>query len=308
LVFQKCQKGRRSHRKRKTKRIHEVGNAGEGTACSDRISYLPLEIIHVILCKIPTRDIAKTSVLSQGWRRVWASRPTIYLDELVFGANYFSYTERDIQKRDAFLTYLKKSLEIRKEYENNSAVDILFLQMTVENSSAESLVQKWIYFALENKAKALRLHLKTTYGLRFNLLDIAFFADTLLWLVIHDCEITNCSFMLPNLEVLFLSNVCIENDDLVDLIAGCPQIKYLSIDIYLDLERLSIVVSNPNLKFFRVHRPGFDSKIQIQSTNLKSLEFSSTCMDMCEIEITSTTTVRDLTLQNVYYDLCSKME
>lgn len=168
--------------------------------------------------------------------------------------------------------------------------------MTVENSSAKMLVNKWISFVLENNIKMLYISLKTIYPDRYYLRGIAFCATTLVDLTISDCEITNCSFMLPALRVLFLIAVCIEDCDFKDLIAGCPRIEQLRVQ---DTEKLhTIVVSNPNLEFFAVHLPRIDGKICIESAKLVSLEFISFSMDLCEVEITSVMTVRELTLRD----------
>ncbi|WMV39176.1 hypothetical protein MTR67_032561 [Solanum verrucosum] len=134
------------------------------------------------------------------------------------------------------------------------------------------------------------LGLKTIYHNHYYLHGIAFCATTLVYLTISDCEITNCSFELPALKFLFLFVVHIEDDDFKDLIAGCPQIQKLH----------NIVVSNHELNFFGVNLDCFDGKIRIESANLESLEFISFNMDFCEVETTSTTTVRELTLRKTY--------
>ncbi|KAG5597049.1 hypothetical protein H5410_038281 [Solanum commersonii] len=192
-----------------------------------------------------------------------------------------------------------KSLEIRERpSEYNCDVDKLFLRMTVENSSAELLVNKWISFALENSIKRLCLSLKTIYRDHYYLRGVALCADTLVDLFISNCEITNCSFKLHALKLLFLLIVCIEDHDFKNLIVGCPRIEQLRIQ---ETEKLrTIVVSNPNLEFFVVQLLCSDGKIRIESANLHSLEFISFSMNLCEIEITSTTTVKELTLRKAY--------
>ncbi|WMV39175.1 hypothetical protein MTR67_032560 [Solanum verrucosum] len=111
----------------------------------DRISNLPIEIIREIHSRLPWKYAVKTSILSKKWQSIWTSHPRILLDEIDFGVDYSEYSVTDKAKRDAFLTYLIKSLEIRERpSEYNCAVENLLLRMTVENSSAELLVNKWI--------------------------------------------------------------------------------------------------------------------------------------------------------------------
>ncbi|XP_021717899.1 F-box/FBD/LRR-repeat protein At1g13570-like [Chenopodium quinoa] len=48
---------------------------------ADRISNLPLDSTHKILQRLPLKEAAKTSVLSQHWRFQWASNQQLILDE-----------------------------------------------------------------------------------------------------------------------------------------------------------------------------------------------------------------------------------
>ncbi|TVU16795.1 hypothetical protein EJB05_36950, partial [Eragrostis curvula] len=53
--------------------------AEEGTACLDRISALPDEVIHQVLGLLPAPEAVRTSVLARGWRHHWK-----YMRRLVF--------------------------------------------------------------------------------------------------------------------------------------------------------------------------------------------------------------------------------
>ncbi|XP_004243798.2 uncharacterized protein [Solanum lycopersicum] len=268
----------------------------------DRISNLPTDIIREIQSYLPWKVGAKFNILSKIWRRIWASHPRIILDEMDFGADYSEYRVSDKAKRVAFLSYLIKLLESRKSpSEYDCDIDKLFLRMTTLEDSPppKNLVKKWICFALEKNVKLLSLALKTIYPNHYYLHGIAFCSTTLVDLTISDCHITNCSFKLPALKFLFLFVVCIEDHHFKDLIAACPRIEKLRV---LDTQKLhTIVVSNPQLKSFGVHLPCSDGKIRIESQNLHSLEFISFIVDLCELEITSTTTVRELTLRKAYH-------
>ncbi|KAF3650868.1 hypothetical protein FXO38_16925 [Capsicum annuum] len=283
------------------------GGDKEDTDRVDRISSLPIDIIRRIHLCLPRVDAVRTSVLSQRWRTIWASHPKIYLNEEDFGAEFSVFRDKDEvdfskycdgekEKRKAFLTYLQKSLDIRHKYFEH--VDTFFLQMTVENASAESLVKKWIDFALKKKVKTLHISLKSRYGKRFDLCNIAFIAATLVDLRIEYCQISNCSFILPTLSSLCLVDVFIEDNDFKDLLAGCPGIEQLRITLY-SKKLPTMVVSNPTLKLFGLYYPSFNGKVLIESKHLESLEFSFSRKFMWDIEITSRTTVRNLRLRGV---------
>ncbi|KAF3650455.1 putative F-box/LRR-repeat protein-like [Capsicum annuum] len=106
----------------------------------------------------------------------------------------------------------------------------------------------------------------------------------------------------PNLNCdkmsLTLLSVSVEDDNFKDLIAGCPRIEQLRIENPGKLRTL--VVSNPNLEFFGLELHCIYGKIVIKSPNIDILEFISFSMDLCELEITSTTTVRELTLRDAH--------
>ncbi|KAL8157783.1 F-box/FBD/LRR-repeat protein At1g13570-like isoform X1 [Apium graveolens] len=51
---------------------------------NDRISNLPIELMHCIFGRLPVHDAAKTSVLSKTWRNVWKMHPVVILDEQFF--------------------------------------------------------------------------------------------------------------------------------------------------------------------------------------------------------------------------------
>ncbi|XP_027088583.1 F-box/FBD/LRR-repeat protein At1g13570-like [Coffea arabica] len=53
------------------------------SAC-DRISDLPSSIIESILMWLPTRDAARTSILSRKWRYNWSRIPQLVLDDKIF--------------------------------------------------------------------------------------------------------------------------------------------------------------------------------------------------------------------------------
>ena len=263
----------------------------------DIISNLPIGLIGEIHSHLPWKEVVKTSILSKKWRSIWYSHPIIWLDETDFGADYTNYSSTDKPRRDAFFTHMMELLEIReRNSELDYSVNKLFLRMTLEyDPSAEHLVNKWISFALEKKVRMICLGLKKINRTPYYLRGIAFSGTELVGLTISDCHITNCSFNLPALKLLFLFAVCIKDHDFKDLIAACPRIEKLRV---LDTRELhTIVVSNPHLKFFGGNLSCSNGKIRIESAEFDSLEFSFTKY-VCKVEITSATTVRELTVGN----------
>ncbi|KAK4367549.1 hypothetical protein RND71_011341 [Anisodus tanguticus] len=248
--------------------ITETTEGGQVIARVDRISNLPIDIISQFLLRVLPKDAARTSILSKRWQRIWASLPDIYFD--------------------------------------NDEVGMLFFGMSViKRSSCELLVKKWINIALENKVKTLHLAIKTlNYEEPFRLFSGISFSScsaTLVVLSIKDCEISSDSFMLPSLRSLFLYNIMTVDDFIfADFIAGFPRIEELIVE-YFPEELDIILVPNPNLNFLNVQYTGCSGKLQIESRKLESLVFSylRVEVDNYEFEITCTSTVKNLTLQNV---------
>ncbi|CAI0389408.1 unnamed protein product, partial [Linum tenue] len=62
-----------------------TSTAGIGEQETDRISQLPDEIIHKILARVePSKEDAKTSVLSQRWADLWQSYPVLEFHDTQF--------------------------------------------------------------------------------------------------------------------------------------------------------------------------------------------------------------------------------
>ncbi|WCJ43756.1 F-box/RNI-like/FBD-like domains-containing protein [Euphorbia peplus] len=59
----------------------------------DRISYLPSNVINLILCFLPFKDAVRTSALSKKWKEKWHTLPNIIVDEELFHRNYFRRLE-----------------------------------------------------------------------------------------------------------------------------------------------------------------------------------------------------------------------
>ncbi|KAH0651909.1 hypothetical protein KY284_031821 [Solanum tuberosum] len=237
----------------------------------DRIFNLPIEIIRQIHSCLPRIDAVKTSILSKKWQSIWASHPRILLDEIDFGADYSRYSVTDKPKRDAFLTYLRKFLEIRERpSEYNCYVDKLFLRMTVENSSAELLL--WI-----QETEMLRTIVVSNPNLEFFGVQLLCSDDG--YSNLCEVEITS----KPTVRSLTLCNINDEDSTLFDMddkdmtmtwmnfIDKFPLLEELIIDDCSRLQKLHI--SQPNLASLVLKDSIVRWEVRIDSPKLKSLEY-----------------------------------
>ncbi|WOG94409.1 hypothetical protein DCAR_0313704 [Daucus carota subsp. sativus] len=55
-----------------------------GATVLDRISKLPINILHLILERLPLHDAARTTTLSKTWRTIWGSQAGLVFDDVFF--------------------------------------------------------------------------------------------------------------------------------------------------------------------------------------------------------------------------------
>ncbi|KAK3027180.1 hypothetical protein RJ639_042446 [Escallonia herrerae] len=73
-------------------RRHKIKEAATKNL-EDRISTLPDNVLTHMLSFVTTKDSVKTSILSSTWKYLWASVPSLDLDELDFCHNALSSSE-----------------------------------------------------------------------------------------------------------------------------------------------------------------------------------------------------------------------
>ncbi|CAL5336655.1 unnamed protein product [Camellia sinensis] len=267
----------------------------------DRLSDLPEPIIHQILLCLPLADTISTKSLSrQWWHTVWPSCPILYFDEYCFRANYFQFVDDDWERREKFTRFLQRSLTKQKKCVNGCYnTDKFGLRMVSSDYYSDSIIAKWVQFALESNAKELDLRIKRVDWACFKtynrLVDDVFVAQSITVLYLEYCNIRpSCSINLPCLKKLTLSESKIRDNVFKKLIQGCPLIEYLCVEFCKHLQHIE--VSIPNLKSLKLNFSGL-YKVAIASMNLSSVELSGD-FD-AEVDFAAFATVKDMTLKNV---------
>ncbi|XP_074281969.1 F-box/LRR-repeat protein At3g58900-like isoform X1 [Silene latifolia] len=186
----------------------------------DRISELPEFILHTILSMLGTKEACRASVLSKRWFAAWSSIPV-----LDFRPQYIKEFEPrryddDMVKR--FVGFIDKIMEryITRKYR----ITELYLMLPEVDGKIESLVDKWITFAVQNQIQKLEIWIISET--KYRLPEILFSAKSLKVLA-------GIGIMLPfyetmglvSLEYLILSMETVDDDMLQRIVSSCPLVE-----------------------------------------------------------------------------------
>ncbi|RVX17002.1 FBD-associated F-box protein [Vitis vinifera] len=202
----------------------------------DRISHLPDDILIRILGLLPTKDVARSSLLSQAWRKL---SPFSSLSLLMFQCPDFLESCRKNTDVSSFINAIDSSLRLRPKDVNLAR---LRLHLDLDDIESESLIDSWIDAALERKVKELDLYLRPRsiakpYGLPAKI----FSTTTITVLSLEQCRLEICGDIdLPALRKLCLRQIRCDEQAIRQLISSCPLIEDLDIASCGGLQKLHV--------------------------------------------------------------------
>ena len=200
----------------------------------DRISYLPDDILIRILSLLPTKEIARTSLLSKAWRKL---SPFSSLSVLMFQSPDFFHSRRKNFDVSSFINAIDSSLRLRQK-----DVNLVRLRLRLHLDDIKSLIDSWIDAALERKVKELDLYLlprsiPEPYGLPAKI----FSTTTITVLSLEQCRLEICGDVdLPALRKLCLRKILCDEQAIRQLISSCPLIEDLDIVSCGKLKKLHV--------------------------------------------------------------------
>ncbi|CAA0833959.1 Unknown protein [Striga hermonthica] len=228
----------------------------------DRISQLPITILHRILCSLSQKEAVRTCVLSKQWRHVGSTRPNLKFSEGWFDntqQNFVSVLDRTLQR------YCDQNLSIHKLFLNLSRPDpvdrtlqgyldqnlsIHKLHLVIPNPDSRwaiSLLDQWLRIIAAFNIKAFKLNIPYVTPA----LPLAnFFSESLEELHLRNCKLSPVESMrFKSLHTLTL--VCVEVDcgTLETKTLGCPLLRRLVINNCLELRNIWLNDA-PGLKHF----------------------------------------------------------
>uniref|UniRef100_A0A803KVD5 F-box domain-containing protein n=1 Tax=Chenopodium quinoa TaxID=63459 RepID=A0A803KVD5_CHEQI len=198
-----------------------INNRSCGTD-ADRISNLPPDLTHKILERLPLKEAAKTSVLSQHWRFQWASIPQIILDES------FCESIQEGRNDSAHISLIYSNILL--SHVGPISKFVLYVPSWFPGETF-----MWIRSVCTNDVKAFTLVFATS--LPKNLPTCVFSCSGL-------THLTLIQVKLLSLPPTFIEN-CIDTKMLESVISRCPQLESLNLTIY---EPANLTIHAPKLK------------------------------------------------------------
>ncbi|KAL5719552.1 hypothetical protein ACHQM5_012308 [Ranunculus cassubicifolius] len=241
----------------------------------DRITSLPDPIIHHILSYLNMREILQTSILSNTWRYLWMSTPTLNfkLDE------WKPRLSSDKDPGKGFLHVVDNVIR-----RGTSSLEKLHLHYILEITAVD--VHGWLLLALARNVQHLILELSCLD--KFLELPREVFTSSVTQLKIR-C-FPKCLIGLPNtvsnaarVKSMVLKNVKLpDGNDKGELILSCPVLEHLIIDCEIGhLKMLSIstpLLESLDLNYLsRMKNASCTVKISIQTLKTLSVSASGRC-------------------------------
>ena len=255
----------------------------------DRISDLPLFILHKILSGLPRKGAARTSVLSRRWHSVWNSFPFLYFDHTL---------DDDVDDVDGFVDLVDKSLQ--RFVRSNLLIQRFDLNFYFgHDTDLLSRVDQWVESVMDNGVRHFVLSVASASeqdGQGFTLLDYVLPEKTFV-----PKKIDGCSSRFYSLGGLSLTHIRISESIIRDIIHYCPNIESFSLALFSGLKTLEISKLG-KLQVLRVSaRRGLREllSVSVDAPNLKFFKYSSYEPNLpCKISLTSCHDLQDLSLND----------
>ncbi|XP_052133994.1 F-box/LRR-repeat protein At4g14103-like [Oryza glaberrima] len=198
-----------------------------------------------IMSFLDSRQAVQMCVLSQRWRNLWRSMPGINID-----CKEFEVTDKAV-----FIEFVNRLLKLRDPVAPISKFSLWYSMTGSGCDTVKKDTGRWISNALQKQAWAVEIYVEMFYGyLKPLVLDHSVFTSTYL-------------------QIIWFSNVILDDGFFKQLEAGCPALE----DLFLDECFISDVeISSQTLKVLTIKRADFstDPKTSISTPSATSLTLS----------------------------------
>ncbi|XP_034696428.1 putative F-box/LRR-repeat protein At5g41840 [Vitis riparia] len=255
----------------------------------DRISQMPDDILRSILSLLPTRDLARTNLVSKAWRKLFAFSS---LPVLMFQSPDFLAAPRKDTDVSSFINAIDSYLKLRQK-----DASLEKLRLHVHLNDVKSLLDSWIDAALERKVKELDLYILPRGRERRNpySLPAKIFAATTITVLSLQRVIMEIygDIDLPALRKLYLGEIQCDEQPIQKLISSCPLIDCLRIESCHGLQKLH-VSGLANLRRLEVRRCYELKRIEINAPSLQYLRYQQGRCP-CDVVLRASEFLRELT-------------
>ncbi|CAL9231197.1 unnamed protein product [Arabidopsis halleri] len=185
-------------------------------AGEDLISKLPDSLLCQILLYLPTKNIVRTSVLSNRWKSLWLLIPRLDLDS------------KEFPDYNAFVGFMDRFIDFSRE--QNSCLHKLKLSI-LKDENDRHCVTRWIDFVVRRKLQHLDVECLVNRKFLEEMPLSLYVCDTLVYLRLHRVLLGKFeSVSLPCLKTMHLEENVYANDaSLESFISSCPVLEDLSI-------------------------------------------------------------------------------
>ncbi|CAL5008922.1 unnamed protein product [Urochloa decumbens] len=214
---------------KRERRRRRLGQEGEVEELVDRISHLPDGILGDIVSLLPSKDGARTQVLSSRWRPIWRSAP-LNLD--LIGLDFTGKRLNAVN--------VSRILSAHQGPGRRFCTEALYCDPVYGSVT----LNKWLQSSAVDKLQELKFHYDISYRDPPSPLPASVdrFSSTL-----RAASIGAASpLQLPLLKQLSLLDAWISETSLYALLAGCPALQSLLLNDIMGCSRVQIV--SPNLR------------------------------------------------------------
>ncbi|CAK9174515.1 unnamed protein product [Ilex paraguariensis] len=182
----------------------------------DRISQLPDHLNHKILSFLRGKHVARTSVLSKTWNRIWLTFPVFELR-----INYDHYIESSVPDPDSYIRYPEEFLflvdkSLQRRFQQNLDVSVFSLLISFPKfEPLATYMDRWVGVALERNVTKLVLEVYTDPVIWYRVPQTVLSSKSLTILKLYNCRLdNNCVINLSQLRKLSLTHVCLLDQDM----------------------------------------------------------------------------------------------
>ncbi|KAL5703340.1 hypothetical protein ACHQM5_028442 [Ranunculus cassubicifolius] len=152
----------------------------------DRISSLPVKLIHHIYSFMDMTEVVQTSILSNRWRYLWKSNPYLNFDSELMDMFFDSSEDDDYDNDEFFERKRYRFIEfLNKVFNRRNSIDIDNLRLKSDFSLEGKNLKKWLGSAVKGGLCIKNLYLNVSA--RFEL-DARVFSSELETLKLVGCE------------------------------------------------------------------------------------------------------------------------
>ncbi|KAJ7963136.1 FBD-associated F-box protein [Quillaja saponaria] len=224
----------------------------EGTVNQrDPTSELSAYLIHEILNLLPTRDAARTSVLSKAWKTAWDSFPYLDFDQENF-PDYNGFSLPDDIDSNNFIEFIDSTMEKLQNRDLKIFKFRLFIDLK-DVKKASPFFDQWMSFVSMSTITELDFQLHYPLVQSYFLPKSIYGVMSITVLKLRGVKLQPCGceeIKFSNLKVLCLDSVYLEDQTLLNLISSCPLINELRIDKCCGLTNVKNDIHMPSLLTF----------------------------------------------------------